>query len=428
MLHPIDGERIAVISESSALLTTAAKYESNITAFLRDLVRIPSVNGRDLEAALAERIQAEAITLDLESRLIALQPERPNILVSYGEGTDRFVLIGHMDTVAEGDPTSWSCPPFAADVKEGRIIGRGAADNKAGIACGLYTLALLRDLNLIDPAHQQVILAGVVDEESGACSPLGVRHLLDSGALQARGAIYTYTSDIVCIGHRGLLRLELNAHGQSIHAGVAEWHNHIQGANAVMALAELLLRLESLNIPAHPPSGFEHLGFTITPGTIFRGGSYPSIVPDSAKAVVDIRLLPGQSSVEVLDFVQEQIHAIEKERQRIHFEMTTTVDIPGAVIPKDHPLAVLAQDYTEALTGRRWEAAGAGPANEGYMLIGAGIPTLCGFGPTGGNPHAPDEWVEINSLSATVSTFAGIIHDYLNLSEGKGEENVPSRP
>ena len=90
-------------------------------------------------------------------------------------------------------------------------IGRGAADNKAGIACSLYTLALLRDLNLIDPARQQVIVAGVVDEESGACSPLGVRYLLDSGALQARGAIYAYTSDIVCIGHRGLIRLELNA-------------------------------------------------------------------------------------------------------------------------------------------------------------------------------------------------------------------------
>jgi acetylornithine deacetylase/succinyl-diaminopimelate desuccinylase-like protein len=53
------------------------------------------------------------------------------------------------------------------------------------------------------------------------------------------------------------------------------------------------------------------------------------------------------------------------------------------------------------------------------MLIGAGIPTLCGFGPTGGNPHAPNEWVEIQSLPATVVMFAGIIHDYLNGSKGE---------
>jgi succinyl-diaminopimelate desuccinylase len=408
-----------VITDISALLSNARRYQQDLVAFLRDLVRIPTVNGLHSEAPLAERIQAEAGKLGLESHLVALQPERPNILVTYGTGPERFALIGHMDTVAEGQAESWSSPPFAAEVKDGHIIGRGVADNKAGIACGLYTLALLRDLKLIDPARQQVILAGVVDEESGACSPLGVRYLLDSGNLQARGAIYAYTSDIVCIGHRGLIRLELNARGQSIHAGVAEWHNHLRGGNAVMALAELLLELESLSIPVNKPPGFEHLGFTVTPGTIFKGGSFPSIVPDSATAIVDIRLLPGQSSSEVLRLIREKMHRVEQERSRVNFEMKVTVDIPGAFIPQSHPLAVLAQDYTEAITGRRWDTAGAGPANEGYMLIGAGIPTLCGFGPTGGNPHAPDEWVEIDSLPATTAMFAGIIHDYLNISKGE---------
>jgi acetylornithine deacetylase/succinyl-diaminopimelate desuccinylase-like protein len=186
-----------------------------------------------------------------------------------------------------------------------------------------------------------------------------------------------------------------------------------------MALAELLLKLESLNIPATVPPAFEHLGFTLTPGTIFKGGSFPSIVPDSANAVVDIRLLPGQSSATVLELVREQIQAVEKNRSRISFDMKVTVDIPGAYIPKDHPLALIAQNYTQTITGRRWETAAAGPANEGYMLIEAGIPTLCGFGPTGGNPHAPDEWVEINSLPSTVAMFAGIVHDYLNLPKGE---------
>jgi succinyl-diaminopimelate desuccinylase len=351
----------------------------------------------------------------LEARLVAREPERPNVLVSYGSGADRFALIAHLDTVAEGDPATWSSPPFAAEIRQGRLIGRGSADNKAGIACSLYALVVLRDLKLIDPVHQQAMFAGVVDEESGAGSALGVRYLLDSAVLQARAAIYTYASDIVCIGHRGLLRLEVNARGQAIHAGVAEWHHHVRGANAVLALSDLLLRLESLKMPATVPAGFEHLGFTLTPGTIIQGGTYPSIVPDFASAVVDIRLLPGQSSADVLEKVQEQIRAVEGERPRITFEMEVTVDIPGASIQQDHALALLAQDYTEAVTRRRWETAGAGPANEGYMLIGAGIPTLCGFGPTGGNPHAPDEWVETNSLPLTVAMFAGIIRDYLNL-------------
>jgi acetylornithine deacetylase/succinyl-diaminopimelate desuccinylase-like protein len=219
--------------------------------------------------------------------------------------------------------------------------------------------------------------------------------------------------------------LELTAHGQSVHAGIAEWHQRLAGANAVTGLADLLLKLESTNIPVTAPPGFEHLGFTMTPGTIFQGGSYPSVVPDVATAVVDIRLLPGQSSADVLERVQDQIHLVEQDRRGITFEMKANVEIPGAFIPKDHPLALLAQDYTEAVTGRRWETAGAGPANEGYMLIGAGIPTLCGFGPSGGNPHAPDEWVELASLPSTVAIFGGIIHDYLNLRTGV--ENVSPR-
>jgi acetylornithine deacetylase/succinyl-diaminopimelate desuccinylase-like protein len=408
-----------VNTDISALVAGAARYRLDLTAFLRDLVRIPTVNGRDPEGPLATRIQEEANKLGLDSQLVALQPERPNILVTYGAGADLFALIAHMDTVAEGNLTAWSNPPFAAEINDGRIVGRGAADNKAGIACGLYTLAVLRALKLIDPVRQQVLVAGAVDEESGACSPLGVRHLLDSGALQACGAIYAYTSDIVCIGHRGLMRLELNAQGQSIHAGLQAWHNHIQGANAVTALADTLLRLESLDVPAIPPPGFENLGFTITPGTLFHGGSFASVVPDSASAFVDIRLLPGQSSAEVLDLVWEQIRIVENERSPVTFELKVTVDIPGALIPPDHPLALLAQDYTEAITGQRWATAGAGPANEGYMLIDSGIPTLCGFGPTGGNPHAPNEWVEIDSLHRTVAMFAGIIHDYLKLRKGE---------
>jgi acetylornithine deacetylase/succinyl-diaminopimelate desuccinylase-like protein len=47
------------------------------------------------------------------------------------------------------------------------------------------------------------------------------------------------------------------------------------------------------------------------------------------------------------------------------------------------------------------------------MLIEAGIPTLCGFGPRGGNAHAPDEWVETASLPQTIAMYAGIVRDYL---------------
>jgi acetylornithine deacetylase/succinyl-diaminopimelate desuccinylase-like protein len=401
------------------LLKAAAAYGSAIGAFLADLVRIPSVNGRDPEEAVARRVCAEAERLNIPCRLEARDSARPNVVAAIGAGTLGFALIGHLDTVAEGTSERWSHPPFAAEVAGGRLIGRGAADNKAGIACGLYTLHLLRERGLLDLSRQQVILAGVADEESGASSVLGARFLLERGLLPVQGAIYTYASDVVCIGHRGLLRLEITAEGQSIHAGSPEWHQHKAGANAVAALADLVVRLETLDVPAPSVPGFEHLGCTVTPGTLFHGGSYASIVPDLASMTVDIRLMPGQDADALMERIDRLFVAVERTRPGILIRSTVKVRLSGAAIPLDHPLVRIAQDWTERLTGRRWRAEGAGPANEGYMLIEKGIPILPGFGPTGGSAHAPDEWVSLASLPVTVAMYAGIIHEYLQISPSK---------
>ena len=354
------------------VLNHAQGYQENMTRFLQDLVRIPSVNGRETEQKVAERIVAEGQALGFESQLVAKEIQHPNALVKVGGGKRGFALIAHLDTVAEGSHADWDSPPFAGDIRDGRIYGRGTADNKAGIACGLYAMQVMRDLDMIDPAQMRVMLAGVVDEESGACSPLGVRYLLDQGCLKADAAIYAYASDIVCIGHRGLLRLEITTRGESVHAGLAPWHNQVKGVNAVTGLSEILVKLENIEIAADPVPGFEHLGFTITPGTQFSGGDYPSIVPNHATAMVDIRLLPGQTREAALQAVEKVIEEVKASRSGLGVETHLLVDIPGAAIPVDHELALTAQRYTKEIHGKAWEIRGAGPGNEGYMLIGGG--------------------------------------------------------
>lgn len=403
------------------LLPFIQSREPEMIAFLQDLIRLRSVNGRDTETAVAQRILTEAKQLNLPAQLVAADPERPNVIVKWGTGKAGFALIGHMDTVAEGDHDNWSYPPFGAVMENrlpqrrrgGRLYGRGAADNKAGLACGLYTLAVLRDLALLDPARFHVTLAGVVDEESGASSPLGVRYLLDEGFLAAQGAIYTYTSDIVCIGHRGLLRLQLQARGQAAHTGSPAWHRGTAGVNAVTGLAAILLALEQLDLPVPSHPAFLHLGCKVTPGTLFMGGEFESVVPAAATAMVDIRLMPGQAVEDVLTAVNQIIDRETAHRPGLSVIVTIKNQLPGVAIPIDHPLAQIAQQHAQAITKRDWPIAGAGPANEGYMLIQAGIPTLCGFGPSGGSAHAPDEWVEIASLSTTIAMYVSIIRDYL---------------
>ncbi|HUV16631.1 MAG TPA: M20/M25/M40 family metallo-hydrolase [Pelolinea sp.] len=168
---------------SNELKAYSDKYQGDILGFLQDLVQIPSVNGWETEKMVAVRVLKEAQKWELPARLVARDTDRPNALVTIGEGEKGFALIGHMDTVAEGKREDWTFPPFSATLDGNLLFGRGAADNKAGIACGLYTLVLLRESGLLDMENIYVTLAGAVDKESGACSPLGVRYLLDSGSL-----------------------------------------------------------------------------------------------------------------------------------------------------------------------------------------------------------------------------------------------------
>jgi succinyl-diaminopimelate desuccinylase len=397
----------------SGLLEMARPYQADAIGLLRDLVRIPSVNGIHGETRVARRVLEEAERLGLRARLAGLEQDRQNVVVEVGRGGRGFALIGHLDTVAEGETQTWSHPPFGAEVSGSRMYARGAADNKAGIACGLYALAMLIDHALIDPAQSRAVLAGVVDEESGASSTLGVRHLLQQGELPVEAAIYTYASDVICIGHRGLVRLVLRAEGQAVHSGSPEWDDGSRGVNAVTGLAEVLLGLEDVVLqPASHPA-FDGLSNKVTAGTLVRGGDWQGMVPAWAEATVDVRLLPGCSPESVMEACRAVMCAVEDRRPGLKVRMEQTVNLPAAVIPSDHRLVELARRATQTITGQAWPVVGAGPANEGYMLIQAGIPTLCGFGPRGGNPHAPDEWADLDSIVPTIAMFAEIVRDYL---------------
>jgi len=102
-----------------------------------------------------------------------------------------------------------------------------------------------------------------------------------------------------------------------------------------------------------------------------------------------------------------------KIRPGLKVELRVKNSLPAVALEDNHPLVSIAIDVAQRATDRKWEAVGAGPANEGYMLINSGIPTLCGFGPTGGNAHAANEWIEIDSLTNTVAMYAAIAESYL---------------
>jgi succinyl-diaminopimelate desuccinylase len=387
--------------------------EAELIALCQYLVRTPSVNGVHPEEAVAQAISEALSAQGLAPEMPVYEPGRPNVVAGLGQGEEALLFVGHMDTVPAGDPAGWRFDPFAATLHDGRLYGRGACDNKAGIAIAIILLGVLQEWQ--QALNGRVLLCCVPDEESGATGRIGITPLLQDGYLKASQAIYAYPGlDQLCIGHRGLLRVRVTAKGEATHTGGDAWESGLAGANAVTALAELLLRLEQWRPPYEDHPAFPGRRPVVTPGTLMRGGEMESMVPAHAEAMVDTRMLPGQEGDMLLAEMRRLAQEVEARRPGIRFESQKLIDLPAVSIAAETPIVQALGHWTEELTGRRPMVAGAGPANEGYLLIGAGIPTVCGFGPPGGNAHAADEYVEVDGLLQTAKIYAAAALDLLH--------------
>ena len=139
----------------------------------QDLVRIPSVNPKfqvgeginreaDVQRLVASHLEAVGMTTDSYD----VFPERPNVY-GYRGGTaeDSLIINGHVDVVPAGDTSAWSVDPFAAEMGDGKIYGRGAYDMKSGVAAAIAAAKGLHDCGTELKGRFEI--HSVVDEESG---------------------------------------------------------------------------------------------------------------------------------------------------------------------------------------------------------------------------------------------------------------------
>ena len=392
------------IQNSLTAYLTAALPQ--MTAFCARLLQTPSVNGVDDERAVAELIAAEAGALGLPAQIVGDNPQRPNVIVSTAEqGPTGLLLVGHLDTVPPGQADRWRYPPFSGHQAEGRLYGRGAIDTKGGMTTALYALAALKQIDGALP-HGRAQLIGVPDEESGATGTLGIKYLSRAGLLAGLGAIYAYSGREIALGHRGVVRYRFTARGQAAHTGMSGQREQPRpGANAVTGLAELLLHLEQLELPFSQQPYFDQFRPVITPGTIIEGGTAINIVPDRAEALVDVRTIPEFDRPQIEQALEAASAAVAARRPGLRFTFELLTHLPPAISDETAPLFAIVERVVHELTGATPPRLVSGPANEGYLFIERGIPIICGFGPTGANAHAVDEYVEIDSLVETALIF-----------------------
>ena len=356
-----------------------------------------------------QRVTARAPIVNLVARLPFDMPGR------------RLVFNGHLDTFAIGDPARWSAPPLGGIIENGRIYGRGACDMKAGLAAAVLSMVLLVE----ERAHLagELVLALAGDEETGGT--WGTQYLLAHFPEAAGDAMLCGDAGsprVVRFGEKGQIWLEVSARGIANHGA----HVHL-GVNAIERLMSALLRLNSLremkcSIPkevraaildAMPVSEalsgageaetLQHV--TVNIGTI-EGGHAINIIPDFARARIDIRLPPGLDTTAVLRRVEESLSGL----QGIEHHVISSCE-PNVTSP-DHEIACLAVRNGEEVTGAKVVRNMRVGFSDSRFYRKRGVPAIV-FGPSPHNMGGPDEYVTVEDLFAVFYVHAMTGFDYL---------------
>ena len=355
----------------------------NALAFAQDLIRIPSPSGQ--EEPVARRILQEMEALGFQD--VRLDRAGNAIGVVPGASGGPSVLLNcHTDVVAEGDPGDWEFPPFAGEIADGYLHGRGAMDIKGPLALQTYAAAALKGR-----APGDVIVAHTVFEERGG---LGMKVLLEDGDVKPDAVVIgESTHGDVCIGHRGRAEVEIVLRGMAGHASAPE-----RAANALELLPGALEAAARIaeDQPEDPVLG----PASMAPTMVDVLPESRNVIPDLVVVTLDWRILPGTTDDALLQRVSNELNRtlaghtpdgltwsvrMATEEQRCYTGLAEEKNLltPGFLMEADHPMvraAAAAVGRRDGETGpatiRPWTFATDGGWAQGVH----GIPTL-GFAP-----------------------------------------------
>jgi acetylornithine deacetylase len=329
-----------------------------------------------------------------------------------GRGGGRSLIInGHIDVVDDGDPDRWTTPAFAADVREGRIYGRGACDMKGGVGAALFALEALRacDISL----RGDVIFETVPDEETCAMGTVAAIH---RGYRADAGLVPEPTELNLWIATRGLLHGMVTVNGRSAHAEMNQpgWRDG-GGVNAISHMRRVLSGLEALSEEWSSRESKRHrlLGVPGVHPTIIRGGVFVSNIPEQCSLVINATYLPADADDAGYGSVPrgEIEGAVRDVRDD---EGWLAEHPPGWTWHTDYPPSEISEDseiigcVCEAMADLAIDPqlTGIDTTYDGALLtILADTPSPA-FGPGDlRRAHAPEEWVGIDELVAGARAY-----------------------
>ena len=305
---------------------------SDVIDLLGELVRQDTRDPPGRETAIASLVHERLRGAGLESVLDEFAPGRANLVARVRGRAERpaIVFSAHFDTVPLGRET-WTRDPFGAEIVDGALYGRGAADMKSGMAA---MIVAAEELGREPGGLAGDLVLALTAGESSNC--LGARRLAATAALEGAGALLVSepSSMDVLLAEKGALWLRLVAHGRSGHPSGGP------GRSAIERMMEALAALRNLDFHAgeHPLLGRP----TVSVGRI-AGGTVVNLTPDRCEAEIDIRTLPGMET--------QAIVAMLAGRLGGDLDIEPIDDKPPVETPADHPFARICLDAVGGQAG-----------------------------------------------------------------------------
>ena len=309
-----------------------------------------------------------------------------------GTGGGRSLTFnGHIDVVPATPEHRWSFDPWGGEIDDGRMYGRGAADMKAGVVAMLGAVRALRLAGV--ELRGDVCLETVIEEE---CTGNG------AAACRARGPRTDAALIPEPFGHAaleaqvGVLWARVTVLGKAAHAERAD-----QAVNAALAALPVIEAIRALEaevnaeprspwFAAHPHPLNYNLG-------VLRAGDWASSVPEECVLEVRLAAHPGADLEAVKARFEAAVDA-SVEWRGFHAH--------GFGLPRSEPLfEVLGRAHAEVHGSEMEYLAFTGTTDARAFVVHDETPATC-YGPLGGNLHAPDEWVDLESVRATTLVLA----------------------
>jgi len=378
--------------------------DDEVVQVTQDMVRIPSITHHE-GMGMVRYLEKWFKDLDIPVRIYHIDDDRANFFADYGatSGPGRYMFNGHQDIKPVDGMV---IDPYAAEIRDGRMYGRGTCDMKGGIAGMLCAFKALVRAGVKPKGG--ITFFSDIEEEYAAGN--GYYWAKREGMFDGfEGLISGEPTELeVQIGNRGAFVTCFEAKGRSAHSGLA----HL-GVNAVHNMCRFIM--EYLELPylrvENPYFGRCTVNFEK-----IEGGLYLSAVPDRCIAWVDSRLIPETPP----EYVQKEVDELIDRLNREHGLNITETLPPGdwrpghfklkaEAIPADHDLTKRVAGAVELATGEKAVISGCPAITIAMVLIEMGIPAvICGPGSIS-QAHTEDEWVEVAQLPKAARIYTALM-------------------